>query len=260
MSPSVTIPSDAGTSYAFVKAPVGQSAIRKGHYVVLFRAVRKKRSCWRVRSCAGCASAHSGATFHHGDQTRFPLPRIGGGSGTASPAAADRYRITPPPDTGSGSASRAAHDRRECRCGQGYRNAREHREPESAFVWRDVTCGRNGPRGSQGTNDTRRAGRKISILHNGASPAARRQGMICLTQIEASSPGSLILVLGPTGVGKTTLRRKVEESLTAKLMPAMEEDPGRLPVLSIEAVAPDNGNFHWRDHFHRMLAQMREIR
>jgi hypothetical protein len=79
-----------------------------------------------------------------------------------------------------------------------------------------------------------------------------------LNAIEASSPGSLILVLGPTGVGKTTMRRKVEESLSAKLIPSMEEDPGRLPVLSIEAVAPDNGNFHWRDHFHRMLAQMRE--
>ena len=37
-----------------------------------------------------------------------------------------------------------------------------------------------------------------------------------------------------------------------------EGDPGRLPVLSVEAVAPDKGNFNWRDHFHRMLALMRE--
>jgi len=79
-----------------------------------------------------------------------------------------------------------------------------------------------------------------------------------LNAIEASPPGSLILVLGPTGVGKTTLRRKVEESLATKMISSMEEDPGRIPVLSVEAVAPDNGNFHWRDHFHRMLAQMRE--
>jgi hypothetical protein len=79
-----------------------------------------------------------------------------------------------------------------------------------------------------------------------------------LDAIEGSPPGSLVLVLGPTGVGKTTLRRKVEESLTQRMAPCMETDLGRIPFVSVEAVAPDNGNFHWRDHFQRMLVHMQE--
>jgi energy-coupling factor transporter ATP-binding protein EcfA2 len=79
-----------------------------------------------------------------------------------------------------------------------------------------------------------------------------------LSAIEASAPGSLILVIGPTGVGKSTLRRRVESALIEKMAAEMEIDAGRIPFISIEAVAPDNGIFHWRDHYQRMLAQIQE--
>lgn len=65
-----------------------------------------------------------------------------------------------------------------------------------------------------------------------------------LEAIEGSAPGSLILVLGPPGVGKSTLIRKVQQHLTEKLMPELESDVGRLPFVSVEAIAPDSGNFN----------------
>src|SRR6266542_3449878 len=79
-----------------------------------------------------------------------------------------------------------------------------------------------------------------------------------LAAIRECAPNSVILVLGPTGVGKTTLRSRVEQLLTAELLAALQTDPARLPVVSVEAVAPPSGNFNWRDHFRRMLYEMNE--
>jgi energy-coupling factor transporter ATP-binding protein EcfA2 len=74
--------------------------------------------------------------------------------------------------------------------------------------------------------------------------------------IDGSLPGSLILVLGPTGVGKTTLRHKVEHALTQQTSEV--HDPGRLPFVSVEAAAPQSGRFRWRDYFAQLLAAANE--
>lgn len=76
--------------------------------------------------------------------------------------------------------------------------------------------------------------------------------------IHDSAPNSLILVLGPTGVGKTTLRLKIEKILVENLSVELASDPMRFPVVSLEAIAPESGVFNWRDHFHRLLWSMRE--
>lgn len=47
--------------------------------------------------------------------------------------------------------------------------------------------------------------------------------------IQNSEPNSLVFVFGPTGVGKTTLRLKAEQILTAQLREELEQDRGAYP-------------------------------
>jgi len=96
--------------------------------------------------------------------------------------------------------------------------------------------------------------RAVTIAHPHLLAARER----LITALSDSPRNSVIFVLGPTGVGKTTLRAKVEGELIAELAPQLKQDMGRLPVVSVEAVAPDTGNFSWRDHFKRLLDAMRE--
>src|SRR5260370_34886483 len=56
--------------------------------------------------------------------------------------------------------------------------------------------------------------------------------------IHEGPPNSLILVLGPTGVGKTTLRTKIEQMLAGEMLPPIKVDAGLLPLLSTVCVPP----------------------
>jgi len=76
--------------------------------------------------------------------------------------------------------------------------------------------------------------------------------------IQEPAGRSLILVTGPTGVGKTTLRLRVEQELKERFLAAREADPGRIPVVAIEAAAPDSGNFSWKDYYRRTLQALEE--
>jgi AAA domain len=76
--------------------------------------------------------------------------------------------------------------------------------------------------------------------------------------LQNSEPNSLVFVFGPTGVGKTTLRLKAEQILTEDLYEELQQDHGRLAVVSVEAVASASGGFSWRDHFKRLLEKMDE--
>jgi hypothetical protein len=68
----------------------------------------------------------------------------------------------------------------------------------------------------------------------------------------------ILFVIGATGIGKTTLRLRLEQQFISDLLPTLTDDPSRVPVVSVEALAPEHGNFNWRDYYLRALQSMDE--
>ncbi len=91
-----------------------------------------------------------------------------------------------------------------------------------------------------------------------AHPHLKEAHQTLLDAIHRPAGAALILVLGPTGVGKTTLRLRLEQQLIEEALPDLEKDRGRLPVVGLEAVAPESGNFNWKDYYTRALLALDE--
>ncbi len=81
---------------------------------------------------------------------------------------------------------------------------------------------------------------------------------LLVAAINEAPSGTIVMVFGPTGIGKTTLRLKIQQVLSEQGEPFMKTDPGGLPYVAVEAAAPDNGNFNWRDQYRRTLVELSE--
>ena len=68
-------------------------------------------------------------------------------------------------------------------------------------------------------------------------------------------PGTMILVIGPARVGKTTLIHLLEERLLAYAKAQMQRDPHFIPFASITAPEPGSGRFDWIDFYKPVLRQ-----
>jgi AAA domain len=89
---------------------------------------------------------------------------------------------------------------------------------------------------------------KLKALHDQVLRAIREPG-----------GHSLLFILGPTGVGKTTLISRLRRQLTSDLQPLLEQDRESMAVAGIEAEAPTYGNYDFKQHFKQSLKALGEI-
>ncbi|WP_445633955.1 ORC1/DEAH AAA+ ATPase domain-containing protein [Nostoc sp. DSM 114161] len=107
---------------------------------------------------------------------------------------------------------------------------------------------------------TRPAPERLAYFENYTVGHPRLQEIaeILMRTIAEPAGASFIFVYGPSGVGKTTLRLRVEQKLTELALPKLESDRGRVPVVGVEAVAPESRNFNWKDYYTRALIALEE--
>lgn len=79
-----------------------------------------------------------------------------------------------------------------------------------------------------------------------------------VTALTEPDESSVIFLLGPTGVGKTTLLIRTVEKLIEQFMKEYEENKGRVLFAGFEAPTPDLRNFNWKDFYIRALEALED--
>ncbi len=70
---------------------------------------------------------------------------------------------------------------------------------------------------------------------------------------------SLVFVCGPSGVGKKELIRGVTKRLNSMAEKKIIENPGCIPVVQVEALAPQQGSFNFNNLYKSILKTMNEV-
>jgi hypothetical protein len=94
--------------------------------------------------------------------------------------------------------------------------------------------------------------RTIAHPHLQAADQALRQA------IAETGGASIINVFGPARVGKTTMKNHVMRTILTELLPTLQHDRERIPILSVAPRPPLSGSFNWKTFFQLGLATLQE--
>lgn len=104
------------------------------------------------------------------------------------------------------------------------------------------------------TDEKMRFFRDVIISHPNIDKAQKE----LLSAISMATSDSLIFVFGPAGVGKSTLCSSTKNKIITEMIPELESDVERIPIVSIEMPAPGPRKFDWRETFRLLLQELQE--
>ena len=96
---------------------------------------------------------------------------------------------------------------------------------------------------------------KITVPHRHLKTALDQ----LLRNIQVPTDISLFFIVGPTGVGKTTLRLRAEKLLLEQALPELIKNPGFIATAGMEALPATQGKFSHRDYYIRALESVGEV-
>lgn len=80
-----------------------------------------------------------------------------------------------------------------------------------------------------------------------------------MAALGSSSGPRIVTITGPTGVGKTTMARRIYRQLMKNYEADIAADPSMVPVLAINAIPPNGTSFNWKDLYFRLLEKNGDV-
>jgi hypothetical protein len=79
-----------------------------------------------------------------------------------------------------------------------------------------------------------------------------------MAALDEPAGAGFIFVVGPTGIGKSTVRNVIFRRVINQAMAEMKADPGYVPIAGIEVIASGHKSYNWHDHWTRALEALDE--